>query len=324
MTLLAESPKQGSSRAAHSNKGARAEAFGFSRCLLAWLALFLFLCATVQATEPVRVLIWDEQQAEQKQGYGELFLGETLAAELSKKVGLAVRTASVTMPENGLQEGVLDSVDVIVWWGHREHGRVSPAVAERVVERVLNGKLALVALHSSHFAQPFMRLMHERAKQDAMKTVPEPERSTAKWDFGGPLKRKMVKAGEPLTPSLEKTADGYRLTPPACVFPAWRADGAPSHVKTLLPGHPIARGLPEHWDIPQTEMYAEPFHVPEPDEVVFEERWDKGEHFRSGCVWRVGKGRVFYFRPGHETYPIYRQTEIVQVLENAVRWLAKP
>jgi trehalose utilization protein len=68
-------------------------------------------------------------------------------------------------------------------------------------------------------------------------------------------------------------------------------------------------------------MYNEPFHVPPPDEVVFEEKWDKGEHFRSGCVWQVGNGRVFYFRPGHETYPVYQQAEPLRVLENAVRWL---
>jgi trehalose utilization protein len=95
----------------------------------------------------------------------------------------------------------------------------------------------------------------------------------------------------------------------------------PSHVTTLLPQHPIAAGLPAKWDIPRTEMYGEPFHVPSPDEVVFEEKWDKGEHFRSGCVWQVGQGRVFYFRPGHETYGIFQQAETQRVLENAVRWL---
>jgi trehalose utilization protein len=114
----------------------------------------------------------------------------------------------------------------------------------------------------------------------------------------------------------------WKVTLPACVFPAWRADGAPSHVTTLLPKHPIAAGLPEKWDIAHTEMYGEPFHIPEPDEVVFEEKWDKGEQFRSGCVWRVGEGRVFYFRPGHETFPVYQQPEPLRVLENACRWLA--
>jgi len=55
--------------------------------------------------------------------------------------------------------------------------------------------------------------------------------------------------------------------------------------------------------------------------VVFEERWDAGEHFRSGCVWNIGKGKVFYFRPGHETYPVFRQEIPLRVIENACRWL---
>jgi trehalose utilization protein len=93
---------------------------------------------------------------------------------------------------------------------------------------------------------------------------------------------------------------------------------------TLLPKHPIAAGLPEKWDVPQTEMYNEPFHVPQPDAVVFEERWDKGEYFRSGCAWKVGKGRVFYFRPGHETYPVFRQENCLRVVLNAAHWAAAP
>ena len=78
-----------------------------------------------------------------------------------------------------------------------------------------------------------------------------------------------------------------KLTLPLCVFPSWRADGKPSHVRVLLSDHPLAKGLSEKFDIPQTEMYADPFHVPAPDEVVFEEFWEKGEKFRSGSVWSI-------------------------------------
>ncbi len=85
--------------------------------------------------------------------------------------------------------------------------------------------------------------------------------------------------------------------------------------------HPIAKGLPATWAITQTEMYDEPFHVPDPDEVIFEERWELGEWFRSGMVWDIEKGKVFYFRPGHETYPIYKQKEVIQVLANACQWM---
>ena len=100
-----------------------------------------------------------------------------------------------------------------------------------------------------------------------------------------------MKRDQPLTPRLEKIGDDtWRLIPPACVFPSWREDGAPSHVKVLLPEHPLAKGLPAAWYIPHTEMYEDPFHVPAPDATVFEEHWDKGEHFKSGLVWHIGKG----------------------------------
>ena len=68
-------------------------------------------------------------------------------------------------------------------------------------------------------------------------------------------------------------------------------------------------------------MYDKPFHVPPPDETVFQERWGAGEHFRSGHVWKIGKGRVVYFPPGHEIYPVYRQAYPLRVIENACRWL---
>jgi trehalose utilization protein len=210
----------------------------------------------------------------------------------------------------------------VIWWGHVQHPRVAPSKAEEVVRRVLEGRLALIALHSAHWARPFVRLMQERAKQDALAQIPEAERGTARIEttnespFG-----KIVKKDAPLTPALEKVEGGWRLTLPACVFPAWRADGAPGHMTTRLPGHPIAAGLPGTWDVMRTEMYGEPFHVPAPDAVIFEERWDKGEFFRSGCLWKVGRGQVFYFRPGHETFPVYLQAEPLRVLENAVRFL---
>lgn len=294
----------------------------FKRCVLFITYLVLaFSIATAQESRPVRVLVWDEQQPTQAAAY-ENFLGNAIAAHLSKRPDLRVLSVNLESPEQGLDLATLDATDVIVWWGHAKHGNVQPERAEAIVQRVIDGRLGFIGLHSTHFAQPFMRLMHERAKLDAPKQIPESERATAKFDFSAPLKRSLLKRDAKLTPSLEKVDGVWRLTPPACVFPDWRADGAPSHVTTLLAEHPIAKGLPAKWDIPQTEMYSEPFHVPTPDAVVFEERWDKGEHFRSGCVWQVGKGRVFYYRPGHETYPIYKQIENLQVLENAVRWAA--
>jgi type 1 glutamine amidotransferase len=99
-------------------------------------------------------------------------------------------------------------------------------------------------------------------------------------------------------------------------------DGKPSRVRVLRPDHPIVEGIPREFELPQTEMYDEPFHVPEPHLVILEERWATGEWFRSGSIWKLGKGRVFYFRPGHETFPIYKQPFPLKIVANAVRWLA--
>lgn len=272
--------------------------------------------------KPVRVLVWDEQQPQQKQAYGDKFLGETIAAHLGAQPGITVKTASLDSPGQGLDQATLEATDVVVWWGHIKNAAVSDAHAGRVAARVREGKLGLIALHSAHWSKPFVRLMQDRAKADALAHVPAIARATARWEY---LNENIVyqapRRGDPLTPSLTQAGDVWRLALPICVFPAYRPDGAPSHVTTLLPQHPIAAGLPAKWDVAQTEMYDEPFHVPPPDAVVFEERWDKGEHFRSGCVWQVGEGRVFYFRPGHEVFPVYKQAEPLRVIENAVRWL---
>jgi trehalose utilization protein len=109
---------------------------------------------------------------------------------------------------------------------------------------------------------------------------------------------------------------------PYCCFPAYRGDGKPSSVRVLRPDHPIVAGVPAEFELPHTEMYDEPFHVPEPDEVILEERWAPGEWFRSGAIWNLGRGRVFYFRPGHETYAIFKEAIPLKILTNAVRWLA--
>ena len=69
-------------------------------------------------------------------------------------------------------------------------------------------------------------------------------------------------------------------------------------------------------------MYGEFFDIPEPDALVFVSWFQGGEVFRSGCCYHRGEGRIFYFRPGHETYPTYYQEEVQQVIANAVRWAA--
>lgn len=102
----------------------------------------------------------------------------------------------------------------------------------------------------------------------------------------------------------------------------WREVGERERLWIVDPTHPIAAGLPRYIEVPHAEMYGEHFDVPPPDELIFISWFQGGEVFRSGMVWKRGRGKVFYFRPGHETYPIYRQPEIVKVLDNAVDYVA--
>jgi trehalose utilization protein len=100
----------------------------------------------------------------------------------------------------------------------------------------------------------------------------------------------------------------------------WREAGEKERVWVCQPGHPIARDLPAYFEIPHEEMYSEPFGIPNPDELVFISWFQGGEVFRSGCCWRRGAGKIFYFRPGHETFPTYRQPEVLQVIRNGIGW----
>ncbi len=101
----------------------------------------------------------------------------------------------------------------------------------------------------------------------------------------------------------------------------WR-EGDFCRVWTLSPSHPIAAGVPESFELPEEEMYGEFFDIPQPDELVFASWFRGGELFRSGCVFRRGYGRIFYFQPGHETNGSYFNEHVRRILLNAVRWLA--
>ena len=98
--------------------------------------------------------------------------------------------------------------------------------------------------------------------------------------------------------------------------------GDHERVWTVIPSHPIARGIPEHFELPHEEMYGEPFDIPTPDEVVFMGWFAGGEVFRSGVTYRRGAGKIFYFQPGHEEYPTFHDPDVLRVIENAVRWAA--
>lgn len=102
----------------------------------------------------------------------------------------------------------------------------------------------------------------------------------------------------------------------------WREAAERERLWVVEPSHPITEGIDEYIELPEAEMYGERFDVPAPDELVFTSWFEGGEVFRSGCCYTRGNGRVFYFRPGHETYPVYHDEQVQQVLRNAVGWAA--
>jgi trehalose utilization protein len=104
----------------------------------------------------------------------------------------------------------------------------------------------------------------------------------------------------------------------------WREAGERERLWLTSRNHPIAAGLPDHFELENEEMYGEPFGVPEPMETVFVSWFQGGEVFRSGLTWKRGAGNVFYFRPGHETYPTYHDANVQTVLRNAVKWAYNP
>ncbi len=114
-----------------------------------------------------------------------------------------------------------------------------------------------------------------------------------------------------------------RLMGTSCLIGGWRQSDDWEAVWTVAPAHPIADGVPGVFTIPAEEAYAEFFDIPTPDELVFVSSFRGGEVFRSGCCFTRGNGRIFYFRPGHESHPTYHLPDVRRVLANATRWAAR-
>ena len=100
----------------------------------------------------------------------------------------------------------------------------------------------------------------------------------------------------------------------------WREAGEKERLWVVSPSHPITEGISEYIELEHEEMYGEHFDIPQPDELIFTSWFEGGEVFRSGVTYNRGNGKIFYFRPGHETYPTYHNKEIQRVISNAVNW----
>ncbi len=217
----------------------------------------------------IRVTIWNEYRHEihnehVKQIYPD-GMHMTIKRNLSQYGDFNIRTAILDSPDHGLTDEVVNSTDVMLWWGHIAHEEVSDEIVDRVHRRVLEG-MGLIVLHSGHFSKVFRNLLGT-------------------------------------TCSLK-----------------WREIGEKERIWNIEPSHPIAEGIGDYFELPQSEMYGERFDIPAPDKLVFVSWFAGGEVFRSGCCWERGHGRLFYFKPGHETYPIFENHNIIRILANAIRW----
>jgi len=103
----------------------------------------------------------------------------------------------------------------------------------------------------------------------------------------------------------------------------WREAAERERLWIVDPSHPIVAGFrEEYFELPHTEMYGEFFDIPRPDDIFLNSWFEGGEVFRSGCTWRRGKGKIVYFRPGHETFPIYHDANVQRVIANSIVWAA--
>lgn len=245
-------------------------------------------------TAPIKVLVWDEAPAHAPKSVYPKSLNGAIADGLNEMGGgqIVATTANLDDPEQGITQAAVDNADVIIWWGHARHGEVSDATAKRVIDAVHGGK-GFIALHSAHYSKTFRGVL----------------------SCTGHLKGGWREAENP--------ADTEEIT-------------------VCAPRHPIAAGV-SNFTLSAEEMYGAPFDVPPPQAVIFQSHFPLGgEYFPSfvatvgagidpnftsgggkGANQGEGAGRVFYFRPGHETYPTYFDPNVRRVIFNAVRWAAR-
>lgn len=218
----------------------------------------------------IRVTVWNEFLHEKEEAKVAAIYPNGIhnaIADFLRSDDILVRTATLDDPECGLTKEVLAQTDVLIWWAHCGHNKVSDEIAARVRDEVIKG-MGFISLHSAHLAKPFTMLMGT-----------------------------------------------------SCNL-GWREEQDKERIWTINPAHPIAKGIGPYFELPHEETYAEPFGIPNPDEVVFIGWYDGGEVFRSGCTFHRENGKIFYFQPGHETFPTFYDANVQTIIRNAVYWAA--
>jgi trehalose utilization protein len=245
-------------------------------------------------SKPINVIVWDENPSHaDKKIYPNSLRGAI--GEGIKELGgsdVEIVDAHLDQPNQGITEERLAAADVITWWGHARHGEVEQSVADLVKKHVHERGLGLIVLHSGHYSKVFQTVL----------------------DAPGHLR------------------GGWREEP----------NGEIEEIRVCAPKHPIADGISD-FTIDQEEMYGAPFTAPASEVVVFQSYFPLGNEYFPSFAVTVGQGidpdftcgpgkganrgegigRVFYFRPGHETFPTYHDPNVRKVIWNAVKWCAK-
>lgn len=247
----------------------RRRALGLGAAAVAGVMLAPSLLAAAAGKR--RVVVWSEGTAP-KEVYPEDINGAVAAGLKQSLPDWEVVIASLSDPDQGVSDERLKTTDVLIWWGHKKHGDVKNELVEKIYRRVHDEGMGFIALHSSHFAKPYKRLM-----------------------------------GTP------------------CSWGEYKADGTSVKITVKEPNHPIVKGVKD-FELPKIERYGEPFAVPKPEAVPLDGEYTKPDGTkapgRMGLCWTVGKGKVFYFTPGHETYDDFFRPEVKTIMANAVQWAA--
>jgi trehalose utilization protein len=246
------------------------------------VALFL----NAEASAQRRVVVWSEGTAP-KAVYPNDING-AVAEGLACLDGWQVIKANLNDPDQGLSDERLNHCDVLVWWGHQRHGEVKDELARKIVRRVKEDGIGFVSLHSAHFAKPNIALMSLSETAKHLLDKVQPKGRVAAWG-------------------------------------AYLGDSVTLKIMVKSPSHPIAKGIQE-FTINHSERYSDPYAVPTPQTVVFEgdAKLNDGsiDHSQVGLCWEIGKGKFFYLQAGHETNPVFFDSNVSKIIANAVQWAA--
>ena len=219
----------------------------------------------------INVVIWNEFRHEKTKDEVKALYPNGLHAYLKSVLDvnedMEISLAALDDPDQGLSDERLETIDVLVWWGHMAHGEVDDELVKKIQSRVYEGKMGFVALHSAHHSKPFRAIVGTNGNLS--------------W---GRNQKEIV----------------------------WN----------MMPSHPIAAGIPDHFTLACEELYSEPFYIPQPDALVFGGWFEDGHIMRSGACFIRGAGKVFYFQPGHETCRSFYNEYVQKIITNGVRWAA--